>query len=72
MLSLQLQAQAQHEKKAESEVLVGARDNFLFEGPNAFVTALKWHPADADGPKAVWSSRVKSTAKPLWVSPKTY
>lgn len=72
MLSSQLQAQEQHEKRAGSEVLVGARGNSLFESSNAFVTALKLHPAQAVGPKAVWSSRVKSMAKLLWVSPMTY
>jgi len=72
MLSLQVQAQAQHENRVGSEVLVEARGNFLFESSNAFVTALKLHPAHADRPKAVWRSRVKSVAKRLCVSPMTY
>lgn len=65
MVSLQLQPQAQHEKRVGSELLVEAKGNLLFKSSNAFVTALKLHPARADGPTAVWSSRVKSMAKPL-------
>lgn len=71
MVSLQLQAQAQHEKRVRSELLVEAKGSLLFKSSNAFVTVLKLHPACADGPTAVWSSRVKSMAKPLWVSPMT-
>lgn len=54
MLSLQLQAQAQYEKRAGNKVLEEPEE-ILLKNSNAFVTVLELHAAD--GPKPAWSRR---------------